>query len=149
MKAIRCLVLLLAMGVCACRQPKELVYQDIQNFSLKQAGLKQTTVSMDIRLYNPNSYALKLKKADVDVFLNNGRVGHVKMKERAFLPGRDTCSLPILLDVDLQNVLPNALQLLFNNDVEIKLTGTLKAGRHGVYINIPIDYSTKQNIFGN
>src|SRR4051812_29431385 len=100
MKAIKYFLLLLIAGMCACRAPKDLVYQEIRDFSVKNVGLKETTVTMNVRLYNPNRYALKLKKADVDVLLNNKALGKVTMKERATVYAHDTCSLPITLNVN-------------------------------------------------
>ena len=146
MRAIKWFILLLVAGICSCKQPKDLIYKNIENIGMKQAGLNQTTLSLDIRLYNPNKYSLKLKKADVDVFLNASHLGKVTVNDRVVLPGFDTSSLPVLLDVDLKNVLPNALQLLLDSKVNLKVTGTIKAGRHGLYITIPVNYEEKQDI---
>jgi len=142
-----CLVLLSAiLTISSCRKPKDLVYQDIENFSIKQAGFDKTLLAMDIRLYNPNKYSLKLINADVDVFLNGNHLGKMNVNGHCELSGLDTASIPITLEVDLKNALPNVLQLILNPEVDVKITGTIKAGRHGIYINIPISYEGKQDI---
>jgi len=146
MKTIKLLILFTLLVFSACRQPKNLVYQNVQNFKLQRVGLAQTALSMDISLYNPNSYSLKLKKADVDVFINDNHLGKMMVKGPYTITRLDTFILPVILDVDLKNVLPNVLQLVFNSDVDIKLKGTIKAGRHGIYINVPINYEGKQDI---
>ena len=130
----------------ACRQPKDLIYQNVQGFKLQKAGAAQTTLSMDIRLYNPNGYSLKLKKADVDVFLNDNHLGKMIVKGPYTITKLDTFVLPVILNVDLKNVLPNVLQLVLNSEVDVKLSGTIKAGRHGVYLTVPINYEGKQDI---
>jgi len=132
--------------ISACRQPKDLVYQNVQNFKLQKIGLAQTAMTMDIRLYNPNNYSLKLKNADVDVFINNNRLGKMTVNGSYTITKLDTFSLPVMLDVDLKNGLPNVLQLVFNSDVDVKLSGTIKAGRHGVLLTVPINYEGKQDI---
>ena len=101
---------------------------------------------MDLRLFNPNKYPLKLKDADVDVFLNGNKLGTMLLSECFPVPGLDTFSMPVTLDVDLKNVLPNALQLLMNPEVDIRLEGSVKAGRHGVYLNVPVHYEGKQDL---
>jgi len=138
--------LIAILSLSSCAQPKELVYLGMDSFSIKQAGLKQTTISMNIRLYNPNRYKLKLKKADVDVFINNSHVGKMNVNCIAELAKRDSSSLPVTLDVDLANALPNALQLLLNPEITLKITGNIIAGRQGVYITIPVNYEGKQDI---
>jgi LEA14-like dessication related protein len=146
MKKAAYLLLLLFVAVAACRKPKELVYQEIGNFGIKKAGLKQTIISLDIRLYNPNKYTLKLKTANVDVYMNDSHLGKMLVGETTSFAALDTTALPVMLDVDLMNVLPNAFQLLINSEVNIKLTGTLRAGRKGIYITVPINYEGKQDI---
>ena len=146
MKLISFFSLFIIVCTSSCSQPKALVYQNIQNFGIKQAGLKQTELSMDLRLFNPNKYPLKLKDADVDVFLNGNKLGTMLLSECFPVPGLDTFSMPVTLDVDLKNVLPNALQLLMNPEVDIRLEGSVKAGRHGVYLNVPVHYEGKQDL---
>src|ERR1700744_2251960 len=140
MRHICFLSLLIIVTICSCRQPKQLVYQNVENFKLKQVGLQQTEVSLDIRLFNPNSYGMRLKKADVDVFINGNKLGKMIVHDGFAIPGLDTFLLPVILNVDVKNVLPNALQLLMNPEVDMKLAGTVKAGRHGVYIKVPVNY---------
>ena len=130
----------------ACRQPKELIYQSVENFSMKQASNNKALLAMDIRLYNPNSYSMKLKSADVDVFLNGRQAGKMNAGNQCILPAKDTFSIPVTLEVELKNILPNVLQLLMNSDVDIKLDGKIRAGRNGVYLTIPVNYEGKQDI---
>ena len=146
MKTKHYLLFILILVTSACRQPKELVYQNIQNFKLKQTGLQQTELSLDLRLYNPNKYGMLLKDADVDVFINGNKLGKMLVTDHFAVPGLDTFSMPVMLNVDLKNVIPNALQLLMNSEVDIKLAGTVKAGRHGVFLTVPVNYEGKQDI---
>jgi LEA14-like dessication related protein len=146
MKRIGIILFAAFVALSSCKQPKELVYEGMGNFSIKQAGAKQTTLSMNISLYNPNKYKLKLKSADVDAFLNGNHIGKMNVTDAYELAASDTTSLPVMLNVDLQNILPNALQILLNREVTIKLTGKIIAGRHGVYISLPVNYETRQDI---
>jgi LEA14-like dessication related protein len=138
--------LFLVLFACSCKAPKDLEYRSVDNFGIKQAGAGKTAISLDILLYNPNKYAMKLKDADLDIFLNGNLVGKMKLKDRLKIPKADTFSLPVTVDVDLKTVFSNALQLLFNSEVDIKLNGKIHAGRHGVLISIPVDYQGKQDI---
>ena len=146
MKSTGSLLLLIILFTCSCRQPKQLVYQNIENFKLKQAGLKETEVSLDLRLFNPNNYGMKLKDADVDVFINGTKLGKMQVRNLFAVPGLDTFSMPVMLNVNLRDAIPNVLQLLLKSEVDLKLAGTVKAGRHGVYIKVPVNYEGKQDI---
>lgn len=143
---IGALSLLPALLLCSCSHPKALVYKDIQHFKLQNAGLQQSGVSLDIRMYNPNSYSMKLKNADVDVFVNGTLLGKMFVNNQCSVPGLDTFLMPVTLNVDMKNVLPNALQMFLKSDVDIKLTGTIRAGRRGIYVRVPVNYEGKQDI---
>ena len=146
MKAITWLIVLL-LGICAsCRQPKELVYQNVDHFGIKPSSQGKAMLSMDIQLYNPNKYNLKLKKADVDVFLNGMHLGKMFVDGKFTATRRDTLLLPVAVDVDIKNLLPGAMQLLSDGGVKIKVTGSIKAGRHGIYITVPVSYEGNQDI---
>ena len=140
------ILILLILSVAACSRPKDLEYQGVEHFKLQKAGLSETAVSMDIHLYNPNSFNLKLKKADVDVFINNNHVGKMKVSGRYTINRLDTFVLPVLLNVDLKNALSNVLQLMFSSDVDLKLQGTIRAGRHGAFLTVPVNYEGKQDL---
>ena len=107
---------------------------------------------MDIRLYNPNNCTIKLKQADIDVFLNGKLLGQLKVNGKYAVPKLDTFSLPVLMDIDridLTNVLTSAFQVLTGSDMTLKITGTIKAGRHGVYIKVPVDFEGKQDVLSS
>lgn len=140
------IILLAAATISSCHAPRDLAYVGIENFGMKHASLKTTTLSMDVELYNPNHYKMKLKKADLDVYVNNNRLGKVNIKGKMTVPRQDTFALPVMLDVDLANALPNMLQLAFKSEVEVALKGSVKAGRHGIFITIPVNYTGKQDI---
>jgi LEA14-like dessication related protein len=139
-------ILLLVVAASSCRQPRELVYQDIQNFSLKQAGLQKSTLSMVVRLYNPNNYKLRLKKSDIEVFVNGKLLGKMSTDGGVSIARRDTSSLPVMLDVSLGGVLSGLLGAAFNSEVTVKLSGSIKAGRHGIFVRVPVDYESKQDV---
>jgi len=145
MKKIFCAAVSILL-LASCMQPKELVFQRMQNFGVKTAGMKQTRISVDVCMYNPNNYKLKLKDADLDVFIDGNSVGKITTEDHISIPALDTFSIPVSLDVNLQTAFPNALQMLFNGQIDLKLTGKLKASRHRIFITIPVDYESKQDL---
>ncbi len=143
----KCFLVLVTFSLLySCKAPRMLEYKNVAHLKLQQVGVKQTTLSMDIRLYNPNRYAVKLKEADIAVSLNGNPLGKMKVEGKQTINRLDTCSLPVLMDVDLKHVLSNALGLLLGNDMKIKLTGTVKAGRRGAYVTVPVNYECTQDI---
>src|SRR4051794_16127591 len=105
------ITLLIGFSAMACRKPKELEYRNVQNFKLKHTGVKEAVITADVSMYNPNGFSLKLKDADVALFLNERQVGNVTIDNSSIVPSRDSFSLPVTLALNMANVLPDALQL--------------------------------------
>ena len=53
--------------------------------------------------------------------------------------------LPVKLITDLSGVFNNALSLMSNKEVTVKLQGSVKAGK-GVLVRIPISYEGKKKL---
>jgi len=137
---------ILVFGFASCKQPEIPEYQAFENFTIGKIGLSETVVSADLKYYNPNSYALKLKHADLDVSINHQPVGKSVLDTLITIPKKDTFYLPVSMKVNVKQLFNNALSLLLNNEIDVKVTGTVKLGKSGVYFNMPVNYSGKQKI---
>jgi LEA14-like dessication related protein len=146
MKQLSTLALLATLLLTACAQPKDIIYRGVEHFGLKQSGLTNTMLIVDLKLYNPNKYALMLKASDVAVYINNNHVGQAYLRDKKLIPARDTFILPVVMSVDLLHVIPNAIQLLTKKEITLKLDGNIRAGRHGIFMVLPINYEGKQKI---
>lgn len=138
--------LLLAFLATGCSKPLTPKYLGYQNFRLAKAGFGTNTLTTDIRLYNPNAYALQLKSATMDVYLNNNFLGHSSLDTLITLPGKDTTLIPLQMEAKAKDLFSNALKVFLNPDVKIKITGSAKAGRGGIFLNVPIEYEGMQRI---
>jgi len=147
MKYIMFFLLFTGIVFSAQAQPKGLVYIDVENFNMVRVAKGQAEITLGIRMYNPNNFKIKLKDGDIDVFIDDNRLGKVQGVDKFEVPKEDTCVIPVVLYVDLKAALPNALNLVLNNGIaNVKLDGTVKAGRHGIFITVPVHYEGKQDI---
>jgi LEA14-like dessication related protein len=116
------------------------------NVRLEKASLANSVVAADLKFFNPNSYALQLKQADIDVFVNDKLMGHSKIDSLLSLPGRDTSAIPFRVNVDARSMAKQLAGLLLNPDVRLRLKGTAKVGKGGFFMNMPVDYEATQRI---
>ncbi len=57
----------------------------------------------------------------------------------------DTFYVPIKAVISMRDVLPNAVQILLKDSVNVKLDGTVKAGKGGIFKNVAIKYEGRQS----
>jgi LEA14-like dessication related protein len=130
----------------SCAKPKDLEYVDFSNLKVLKWGLLESTVGMDISFYNPNKSGLQLKKADVDVYINNTFLGKSLLDSLIRIPGRDTFLVPVTMRVQTGGALTNILRLMTDSTVMIRMEGNASFGKGGVFLNYPIKYQGMQKI---
>ena len=119
---------------------------EARNFRLGSIGLKESTVQTDLYYFNPNGIILNLKEVDLDVYLNGKYAGHSLLDTMVHIPSRDTFFVPVTVKVDMKSVFPNALTLLMNDSIELRIEGKLKLGKAGIFINVPVKYRDNVSI---
>jgi LEA14-like dessication related protein len=142
------LVVLLPLLAVACAKPTGFNYLGVRNFKVMQFGLKTSTVGADAEFYNPNKYPVTMKGGSVDVYVNNNFFGKTTLDSTIQVPKKDTFLLPIVLNVDMSATAMGLIQTLASgtDSVLIKLDGSAKIGRSGIFINYPIRYQGMQKI---
>ena len=89
---------------------------------------------------------MKLKYGEMSVYLNNRFLGKTILDTMTLIPARDSFSIPVSMKVDMKQVYSNALDILLNHEVNIRLDGFAKLGKGGIFFDVPIKYEGKQKI---
>lgn len=137
---------LLWMGWLGCAKPTSLDYLGIRNIKVMSMGWKESTVAVDVEYYNPNRYPLTLKNAEVNVYVNDRYFGKSLFDSTLNIPKLDTFMMPVKLTVDMANTGISLLQNLGSEEVKVRLEGSAKVGRSGIFINYPIKYEGMQKL---
>jgi LEA14-like dessication related protein len=131
---------LLLFTVFSCAKPQSFDYRDIRNFKVDKLGFDKSTISMELVYFNPNNFGVQLRKVDCDVYIEDKYLGKYLLDTLMDIPKKAEFVLPSKMDVDMKNVFKNTFSVLFGKDVLIKVKGTTRVGKGGVYINVPVNY---------
>ena len=132
--------------ISSCSKPVSPTYAGVTNFRIKSIGFSKTTVGANIKLYNPNHYNLEIKSADADVYLNKKYFGHALLDTFTVLRKSDTTLVPLSVSVNSKAILLSSADILLNNRIPVRITGSVRAGRSGIYVNVPVNYEGSQTI---
>lgn len=138
------LLILAIFFVTSCRAPKDLVYRDFKNLSIEKMGFTSSKIKLELVCYNPNNFGLQLKSTDLDISLDDNYLGHTAQEYQVNIPKRGEFTLPVQIDVDMKNMLVNALSTIMGKEVLVKVTGKVKVGKANVYKTFPVNYEAKQ-----
>ncbi|WEK34904.1 MAG: LEA type 2 family protein [Candidatus Pseudobacter hemicellulosilyticus] len=136
----------LPLLILACAKPTSLDYLGINSVRVLSFGFKESTVAAGVSFYNPNRSPLTMKKAEVKVYINDNYFGTTILDSTIHIPKKDTFNLPVVLTVDMKNLGLGFLQTLGQEQVKVKLEGSTRIGRSGIFINYPIRYEGMQEI---
>ena len=136
--------IIIFISATSCQAPKDLIYREFKNMKIEKVGFASTTLKLDLIYYNPNNYGLQLKYTDLDIFLDNTYLGHSSQDYQISIPKLTEFSIPLSIEVDMKNLLKNALPTLFGKEVLVKVTGTVKLGKANVYKSFPVLYEGMQ-----
>lgn len=136
---------LIAM-TAACTKPKDLEFIDIGNIHLIKMGLTQSEVGLDVRLYNPNNQRVQLKDAATKVYVNSTYIGDTRMDSTVMVPRRDTFSVPLVLSLNTLSGISKIAQSLSDSMVNVKVEGSVKMGKAGVFKSFPVKYDKMQRV---
>ena len=137
-------VFLVLIVFMSCSSPKALEYREYHNFSVEKLGYSNSTIKIDLVYFNPNNFRMQLRNTDLDIFINGKLFGHSSTDTLIPIPKRDTFSLPVVFDVNMQSLYQNALNTLLGKEVTLKVSGKVKVGKANVFMYFPVNYESKE-----
>jgi LEA14-like dessication related protein len=123
---------------------KSLEYKNYNSLRVQKVGFSSSTLTMNVVYHNPNNFGLKLNQIDLDVYVNDNYLGHTTQSFQINIPKRGDFSVPIKLELDMKNLLKNAINGLMNQEVTLKTSGSIRVGTGKIYKTFPFVYSTKE-----
>lgn len=135
---------LVVIAFMSCSSPKALEYRTYHNFSVEKLGYSNSTIKLDLVYFNPNNFRMQLRNTDLDIFINGKLFGHSSTDTLIPIPKRDTFSLPVRFEVNMQSLYQNALNTLLGREVTLKVSGKVKIGKANVFMYFPVNYESKE-----
>jgi LEA14-like dessication related protein len=138
--------ILLVIVLVSCKDIKDPELIGIDNVKMGKLGIAGSSVTLNIKYFNPNPFNAKLKEAEGDAWMDSTYLGHFKVDTLVSVPASSEFTVPVNLIVDMKYLLQNSMAAFMKQEVLIRITGTAKAGRHGFYKKFPLTYEGKQNL---
>jgi LEA14-like dessication related protein len=129
-----------------CQKPKDLVFKDFKNLTVDKLSFAGAALKVDLVYYNPNNISLQLNRTDLDIFVDSTFLGHSSQDVQIAIPKKSEFTLPLKVDLDVKNLLKNGISALLKKDVKVRMLGSVKIGKGGVYKSFPVDYTSVQNL---
>jgi LEA14-like dessication related protein len=140
------LLIILLVFASACQRPDAPEYYGFGNIEVNTSFGQGAVLSTSLKFYNPNKFTIQLNHAEATVYLNDKLAGHSVLDSTILIPQRDTFYIPVILKIELTNVLNNALSFLSNKGVRVVVNGKLKMRKGSLPFSVPLHYEGTENL---
>jgi LEA14-like dessication related protein len=138
MKLFYAFSLFIVLSSCATFQEPE--FRKMDDVHLGKIDGKAINFTVDATVFNPNWYALKVKKSNVDVFLEGQKIGILYLDEKVKMKGKSESSLSVPMRIVLEDgAMITLMRYALKKDVQLRLTGKIKGGIFFISKKFPVD----------
>lgn len=140
-------LMLVLLLLSACSKPD----QDIVLRNIKDVVVDASTEPMlraNAIFYNPNKVRGKLKKIDVEIFVNGKKAASVDQSLKTAIPAASEFTVPLEVKLAMKELgfMDTILGMVGGKTFKIHYKGSLKLSYHGLPINVPVDYKDEVRI---
>ena len=130
----------------ACSEPKPFVFVGLKSIKIEKASFGKNIFNAQFAYQNPNNFQLNVKKIDCSIFINNQLFTQYKLDSICVIPANANFELPAKMEIELNSLLKNTVDILFNKPMKINVKGTATMSKGLLTKVIPIDFETTQKL---
>jgi LEA14-like dessication related protein len=142
-------ILLLAtiVTLSGCKRPEEdIVLRQIRDVVVDAST--EPVLRANAIFYNPNNMRGKLKKIDIEIFVNGKKAASVNQQLKTAIPSKSEFAVPLEVKLSMKELgfMDTLLGVIGGKKFEIRYTGVLKLSYRGFPIQVPVNYKDEVRI---
>ncbi len=137
-------LLLLASG---CAKPdQDIVLRQIKDVVVDASS--EPMLKANAVFYNPNRVRGRLRKIDVEIFVNGKKAAGVDQELKTVIPAGAEFTVPIEVRLAMKELgfMDTLMGMIGGKTFQIHYKGSLKLSYHGLPLNVPVDYQDEVRI---
>jgi LEA14-like dessication related protein len=143
----------LALGVLflaaftSCKPKEEVVFRQVRNIVV-EADNNEPMLHAQAVLYNPNKMRMKLRKINVEVFVDGKNAAKVDQKLKTEIPAEAEFTVPLEVKLNIKELglLDTILGVIGGKKYKIQFKGSISITYKGLPIKVPVDYKTEARL---
>ena len=139
--------LIVTTSAIGCMSYKEVKVIDVTDVGIKKFSAEGVEIEVAIQIKNPNNYKISIVDSDLELFAKGNRVGTAKIENKVTLPKKSNQIHRFIITSSLKDMgssaFPILMSVLTGGDIEVQITGDIKAKAKGIGKRFPIDFKEK------
>ena len=125
----------------ACKKPdQDIVLRHIRDVVVDASS--EPMLKANAIFYNPNDMRGRLKKIDVDIFVDGKKAASVDQLMKTSIPAQSEFTVPLEVKLAIKELglMDTIFGMIGGRKFKIHYKGSLKLSYRGLPINVPVDY---------
>lgn len=137
------LVCLTGLSSCGPKEDIEFKYvRDVIVDANTEPLLKGNAV-----LYNPNKQRMRLRKINVDVYVNDKKTARIDQEPSLLIPSQAEFTVPLEVKLNMKELgfMDTLFGVLGGKKMKVRYKGTISITYKGIPVRVPVDYESTVN----
>lgn len=98
-------------------------------------------------LYNPNKQRMKLRKINVDVYVNDKKTARIDQEPSLLIPSEAEFIVPLEVKLNMKELgfMDTLFGVLGGKKMKVRYKGTISVTYKGIPVRVPVDYESTVN----
>lgn len=136
----------MALFTVGCNNVKGPEFRSVENFKIETAGLVTSRVRLDVQLYNPNNFSVRLKETVGNFYVDSTYLGQLTQDSIISVAANSSFLIPLTGTIQVKNLLNNGMAMLLNKKVLIRAEGSTRVGKGSIFVNYPFQFQEMQSL---
>lgn len=134
------LVSFLVLGACVPKE--EIQFKGVSNIVVEASASGEPMLKGDAMFFNPNSVRMKLRKANIEIMVNDKKSATVNQEYNLEIPANGDFTVPVEAQLSLKEVgvLNTIASILGGKKYKLQFMGTIHASVRGVRVRVPVNH---------
>jgi LEA14-like dessication related protein len=128
--------------LASCNAIKPLEYRTLKSWKLNP-GFSTSNLQVDLTFFNPNRAGVFLDQIELEIMLDGRNLGKVSQNTQMRIPGKQEFTLPLNVQLDMKNLLGNALSGLLKEKLNLRSVGKVRIAKAGIHLWVPVDVTSE------
>ena len=134
------------LSFSSCIEYKDVEFLGITDYSINKLDTEDVRITLFLKIKNPNTYNIKIKKSAFDLYLNGKKLGKAKMLDDIKLEKNRSQVHEVVFEGDIKKITQGIfsnLGVLFGGTAKLRVTGKIKAKAYGIGKKFDVDVTEK------
>jgi LEA14-like dessication related protein len=138
--------IVLVMVIGSCKPKEDVVLRNIRDIVVDADT--EPLLRAQAVLYNPNNIRMKLRKINIDVYVDGKKSGRIDQENKLTIPAQAEFTVPLEVKLNLKELglLDTLFGMIGGKKMKVQYKGSISITYKGIPIKIPIDYTSEVRI---